>query len=77
MRWQSSQKTEMLPAILHGCSHLPRRLNPRWRAAIELAERALRLSGGKIPMIFRILGAAYAENGAFPRQLKLRSAALN
>jgi len=33
--------------------------------AVELAERALRLSGGKIPMIFRILGAAYAENGRF------------
>jgi len=33
--------------------------------AVELAEKALRISGGKIPMIFRILAAAYAENGRF------------
>ena len=38
--------------------------------AIELAERALRLSGGKIPMIFRILGAAYAENGRFSQAIE-------
>jgi tetratricopeptide (TPR) repeat protein len=31
--------------------------------AVKLAERALRLSGGKIPMVFRTLAAAYAENG--------------
>jgi tetratricopeptide (TPR) repeat protein len=33
--------------------------------AVELAERALRISGGKIPMIYRVLAAAYAENGRF------------
>jgi Flp pilus assembly protein TadD len=33
--------------------------------AVELAEGALRISGGKIPMIYRILAAAYAENGRF------------
>ena len=33
--------------------------------AVELAERALRISGGKIPMIHRVLAAAYAENGRF------------
>jgi tetratricopeptide (TPR) repeat protein len=33
--------------------------------AVELAEKAMRLSGGKIPMIFRVLAAAYAENGRF------------
>jgi tetratricopeptide (TPR) repeat protein len=33
--------------------------------AVELAENALRISGGKIPMIFRTLAAAYAENGRF------------
>jgi tetratricopeptide (TPR) repeat protein len=38
--------------------------------AIELAERAMRLSGGKIPMIFRILGAAYAENGRFSQAIE-------
>ncbi len=38
--------------------------------AVELAERALRISGGKIPMIFRILGAAYAENGRFSQAIE-------
>jgi len=33
--------------------------------AVELAKNALRISGGKIPMIFRTLAAAYAENGRF------------
>ena len=33
--------------------------------AAELGERALRISGGKIPMIFKVLAAAYAENGRF------------
>lgn len=33
--------------------------------AAELAERALRISGGKIPMIYKVLAAAYAENGRF------------
>lgn len=33
--------------------------------AVELAEKALRISGGKIPMIYRVLAAAYAENGRF------------
>jgi protein O-mannosyl-transferase len=34
-------------------------------SAVELAEKALHISGGKIPMIFRVLAAAYAENGRF------------
>ena len=38
--------------------------------AVDLAERALRLSGDKIPMIFRILGAAYAENGRFSQAIE-------
>ena len=33
--------------------------------AVELGERALRISGGKIPMIYKVLAAAYAENGQF------------
>jgi tetratricopeptide (TPR) repeat protein len=33
--------------------------------AVELASKALRISGGKIPMIYRVLAAAYAENGRF------------
>jgi tetratricopeptide (TPR) repeat protein len=38
--------------------------------AVQLAEKALRVSGGKIPMVFRILGAAYAENGRFPQAIE-------
>jgi protein O-mannosyl-transferase len=38
--------------------------------AVELAEKALRISGGKIPMIFRILAAAYAENGRFSQAIE-------
>jgi cytochrome c-type biogenesis protein CcmH/NrfG len=33
--------------------------------AVELAKRAFRISGGKIPMIYKVLAAAYAENGRF------------
>jgi cytochrome c-type biogenesis protein CcmH/NrfG len=33
--------------------------------AVELAEKALRLSGGRIAMVFRIAAAAYAEDGRF------------
>jgi tetratricopeptide (TPR) repeat protein len=40
------------------------------RRAVELAERALRLSGGKIPTIFRVLAAAYAENGQFAQAIE-------
>jgi tetratricopeptide (TPR) repeat protein len=33
--------------------------------AVQLAEQALKLSGGKNPIIFRTLAAAYAESGRF------------
>jgi tetratricopeptide (TPR) repeat protein len=33
--------------------------------AVQLAEQALRISGGRIPIIFRTLAAAYAESGQF------------
>jgi protein O-mannosyl-transferase len=33
--------------------------------AVELAEKALRIAGGKIPMIYKVLAAAYAESGRF------------
>jgi tetratricopeptide (TPR) repeat protein len=33
--------------------------------AADLGERALRISGGKIAMIYKVLAAAYAENGRF------------
>ena len=33
--------------------------------AAELGEKALRISGGKIPMIYKVLAAAYAESGRF------------
>ena len=38
--------------------------------AVELAEKAMRLSGGKIPMVFRIVAAAYAEDGRFADAIK-------
>lgn len=44
------------------CPHDSMRDGPR---AVELGERALRISGGKIPMIYKVLAAAYAENGRF------------
>jgi len=40
------------------------------RRALELAEKALRISGGKIPMIFRVLAAAYAEDGRFSQAIE-------
>jgi Tfp pilus assembly protein PilF len=33
--------------------------------AVELGEKALRISGGKIAMIYRVLAAGYAESGRF------------
>ena len=33
--------------------------------AVQLAEQAVRISGGRIAILFRTLGAAYAENGRF------------
>jgi len=33
--------------------------------AVHLAEQALRISGGRIPILFRTLAAAYAESGRF------------
>ena len=33
--------------------------------AVQLAEQAVRISGGRIPILFRTLAAAYAENGQF------------
>ena len=38
--------------------------------AVELAEKALRISGGRIPMIYRVLAAAYAENGQFSQAIE-------
>jgi tetratricopeptide (TPR) repeat protein len=38
--------------------------------AVELSEQALRLSGGKNPIIFRTLAAAYAENGRFSQAIE-------
>src|SRR3989440_1615284 len=38
--------------------------------AVQLAEQALRLSGGKNPIIFRTLAAAYAESGRFPEAIE-------
>jgi tetratricopeptide (TPR) repeat protein len=38
--------------------------------AVKLAEQALHVSGGRIPILFRTLAAAYAENGQFSRAIE-------
>jgi cytochrome c-type biogenesis protein CcmH/NrfG len=38
--------------------------------AVQLAEQAVRISGGRIPMLFRTLAAAYAESGRFPEAIQ-------
>jgi tetratricopeptide (TPR) repeat protein len=38
--------------------------------AVQLAEQALRISGGRIPIIFRTLAAAYAENDRFSEAIQ-------
>jgi tetratricopeptide (TPR) repeat protein len=38
--------------------------------ALQLAEQALRISGGRIPILFRTLAAAYAENGRFSEAIQ-------
>ena len=38
--------------------------------AVQLAERAMHISGRRIPIIFRTLAAAYAENGQFSQAIQ-------
>lgn len=38
--------------------------------AVELGEKALRISGGKIPMVHRVLAAAYAESRRFAEAIE-------
>jgi len=38
--------------------------------AVRLAEEALRISGRRIPIIFRTLAAAYAESGQFSQAIQ-------
>ncbi len=38
--------------------------------AVQLAEQAMHISGGRIPIIFRTLAAAYAENGRFSEAIQ-------
>jgi tetratricopeptide (TPR) repeat protein len=38
--------------------------------AVRLAQQAVRISGGRIPILFRTLAAAYAENQQFPQALE-------
>ena len=38
--------------------------------AVELTEQALRISGGRIPILFRTLAAAYAETGRFSEAIQ-------
>ena len=46
------------------------------REAVELAERAVRLSGGQQPAILDTLAAAYAEAGRFPDAVQTAEKAL-
>jgi protein O-mannosyl-transferase len=39
--------------------------------AVQLAEEALRISGRRIPIIFRTLAAAYAESGEFSKAIQV------
>jgi tetratricopeptide (TPR) repeat protein len=39
--------------------------------AVQLAEQAVRISGGRIAILFRTLAAAYAENGRFPEAIQI------
>ena len=48
--------------VLATCPEDSIRDGPR---AVALAEKAMQVSGGKIPMVFRVAAAAYAENGQF------------
>jgi bifunctional ADP-heptose synthase (sugar kinase/adenylyltransferase) len=41
------------------------------RQAVQLAERALRVSGASDPAVLDILAAAYAEGARFPEAVKL------
>ena len=45
--------------------------------ALQLAQEALRLSARRIPIIFRTLAAAYAENGDFPQACAAAEEALH
>lgn len=38
--------------------------------AVQLAENAARISGGRMPILFRTLAAAYAESGRFPEAVR-------
>ena len=38
--------------------------------AVQLAEQALRISGGRMPVLFRTLAAAYAEKGMFSQAIE-------
>jgi Tfp pilus assembly protein PilF len=38
--------------------------------AVQLAEQAMRISGGRIPVIFRTLAAAHAESGQFSEAIE-------
>jgi tetratricopeptide (TPR) repeat protein len=38
--------------------------------AVRLAQQAVRISGGRIPIVLRTLAAAYAENQQFPQAIE-------
>ena len=41
------------------------------KKAVQLAEEAMRISGRRIPIIFRTLAAAYAESGEFSKAIQV------
>jgi tetratricopeptide (TPR) repeat protein len=69
-QWQETLATEPengnaksnLAWVFATCPEASFRDGPK---AVRLAEQALQLSGGKNPLIFRTVSAAYAENGRF------------
>ena len=64
---------DYLAWILSTCSDVSFRNGPR---GVELAQQAVRFSGGKNPSFIRTLAAAYAETGRFNNAIEMVSRAL-
>ena len=47
------------------------------KRAVELAEKAVALPGGDMPIVLRTLAAAYAENGDFPKAAAITQRAID
>ena len=47
------------------------------KRAVELAEKAVSLPGGNVPIVFRTLAAAYSESGDFPKAIETAQHAID